>query len=213
MSPLPWSLKAALSALALAVAAGQGVAQTPAQPYAGMQTRDIKSLSPEQMSDLAAGRGMGLALAAELNGYPGPAHVLDLADKLGLSDEQRTKVNQLFESMKSEAVPIGQKLVTAERDLNREFAERTITPERLKAATAAIGAIRGELRNTHLKYHLSTATLLNSDQIRRYAELRGYSTVATVPGAKSDSINRMAPALGAMGGAMHQHMMGTMRGE
>jgi hypothetical protein len=213
MPLLPWSLKAALSALALAVAAGQGVAQTPAQPYAGMQTRDIKSLSPEQMSDLAAGRGMGLALAAELNGYPGPAHVLDLADKLGLSDEQRMKVNQLFESMKSEAVPIGQKLVTAERDLNREFAERTITPERLKAATAAIGAIRGELRNTHLKYHLSTAALLNPDQIHRYAELRGYTAIATAPSLNSGSTNSEAPTQRTMSGAMHQHMMGTMRGE
>lgn len=213
MSLLPWSLKTSLSALALAVAAGQGVAQTPAQPYGGMQTRDIKSLSPEQMSDLAAGRGMGLALAAELNGYPGPAHVIELAEQLGLTDEQRAKVNQLFESMKSEAVPIGQKLVTAEQNLNKEFAERTITQERLKAATAAIGAIRGELRNTHLKYHLSTAALLNPDQIRRYAELRGYGAVATAPGADSDSMNGMAPAHGAMGGAMHQHMMGTMRGE
>ncbi len=213
MSLLPWSLKAMLSVLALALAAGQGVAQTPAQPYAGMQTRDIKSLSPEQISDLAAGRGMGLALAAELNGYPGPAHVLDLADKLRLTDEQRTKVNQLFESMKSEAVPVGQKLVTAERNLNREFAERTITPERLKAATAAIGAIRGELRNTHLKYHLATAALLSPDQIRRYAELRGYTAVATAPGANSGSTNGKAPAQGAMSGPMHQHMMGAMHGE
>ena len=37
------------------------------------------------MADLRAGRGMGLALAAELNGYPGPAHVLELADKLDLA--------------------------------------------------------------------------------------------------------------------------------
>jgi hypothetical protein len=178
-----------------------------------MQTRDIKSLSPEQISDLAAGRGMGLALAAELNGYPGPAHVLDLADKLRLTDEQRTKVKQLFESMKSETVPIGQKLIAAERDLNRQFAERTITPERLKVATAAIGEMRGELRHAHLKYHLLTAALLNPDQIRRYAELRGYTAVATAPGPNSESTNGDAPAQGAMSGLMHQHMMGATHGE
>ena len=43
-------------------------AQQPAQPYAGMQTRQIKALSAEQIADLKAGRGMGLAMAAELNG-------------------------------------------------------------------------------------------------------------------------------------------------
>lgn len=43
-------------------------------PYAGLPAREIKALSPEEIADLAAGRGMGLALAAELNGYPGPRH-------------------------------------------------------------------------------------------------------------------------------------------
>ena len=52
-------------------------------PYSGMQSRPIKALSEQQIADLRAGRGMGLALPAELNGYPGPVHVLELADKLG----------------------------------------------------------------------------------------------------------------------------------
>ena len=51
-------------------------------PYAEMQGRSIKALSDQQIADLNTGRGMGLALAAELNGYPGPSHVLELADKL-----------------------------------------------------------------------------------------------------------------------------------
>jgi hypothetical protein len=41
----------------------------------GMQSRPIKALSDQQVSDLRAGRGMGLALAAELNGYPGPSPI------------------------------------------------------------------------------------------------------------------------------------------
>ena len=60
-------------------------------PYAGMQSRPIKALSDQQVSDLRAGRGMGLALAAELNGYPGPSHVLEFADQLELSAEQRSR--------------------------------------------------------------------------------------------------------------------------
>jgi hypothetical protein len=73
-------------------------------PYAGMHAREIKALSQEQVADLTNGRGMGLALAAELNGFPGPSHVLELADKLDLTSDQRASINMLFDSMKAEAV-------------------------------------------------------------------------------------------------------------
>jgi len=58
------------------------------QPYSVMQTRDVKALSEEQIADLKAGRGMGLALAAELNGYPGPKHLLELIPTLTKSDRR-----------------------------------------------------------------------------------------------------------------------------
>jgi hypothetical protein len=151
--------------------AGAASAQT---PYAGMQTRPIKALSEQQQADLAAGRGIGLALAAELNGYPGPAHVLELADRLELSPDQRVRVQALFDSMKAEAVPLGAKLIERETELDKQFASRTVTPESLKAATSAAAATQGELRETHLKYHLSTVAVLSSGQMQRYAELRGY---------------------------------------
>lgn len=166
----------ALAALVLATASTHGFSQTPpAQPYAGLEQRQIKALSADDLAELADGRGMGLALAAELNGYPGPRHVLDLSGPLGLTGQQRGAIGQLFDSMRAEAIPLGQKLIAAETDLDRAFADRTITPERLEAATAAIAAIRGALRNTHLKYHLATAALLRAEQITLYAELRGYA--------------------------------------
>src|SRR5262247_2210822 len=71
----------------------------PQQPYAGLETRTIKALSDQQIADLRAGRGMSLALAAELNGFPGPAHVLELAEQLALSEQQRSKVQDLFAAM------------------------------------------------------------------------------------------------------------------
>src|SRR5690242_15684118 len=92
-------------------------------PYAGMQARSIKALSDQQIADLGAGRGMGLALAAELNGYPGPSHVLELADKLELSPDQRAGVQRLFDAMKAEAMPLGAKLIAQESDLDKQFAE------------------------------------------------------------------------------------------
>jgi len=158
-----------LTALLVSSAA---LAQT---PYAGMQTRGVKALSDSQIGDLQAGRGMSLALAAELNGYPGPLHVLELADKLGLSAEQRGKVQQLFDSMKVEAVSFGAKLIEQEAELDRQFSGRTIAAESLKSLTAAIAVTQGQLRETHLKYHLSTAALLTPQQIEQYAQLRGYA--------------------------------------
>jgi hypothetical protein len=155
----------------LFLVSGFAFAQT---PYAGMQTRPIKALSEQQVADLGAGRGMGLALAAELNGYPGPAHVLELAGQLDLSADQRAGVTRLFDSMKAEAVPLGSKLIEQEADLDRQLASRTVTPESLKASTAAVAMTQGALRETHLKYHLSTVAILAPGQMQRYAELRGY---------------------------------------
>jgi Spy/CpxP family protein refolding chaperone len=149
-----------------------------AQPYAGLQTRPLKALSDDQLADLREGRGMGLALAGELNGYPGPKHVLDLAKELRLTDAQRARTQQLFDAMKAEAVPLGQQLIAAETDLDRQFSGRTITPASLTAATAAIGATQGTLRATHLKYHLAMMDVLTPVQIARYGELRGYGTAA-----------------------------------
>jgi LTXXQ motif family protein len=164
-----------ISAALLLTSAATADAQT---PYAGMQTRPIKALSEQQMADLSAGRGMGLALAAELNGYPGPVHVLELADKLNLSPDQRAGIQRLFDSMKAEAVPLGARLIEQEADLDRQFAGHTVTPDSLRASIAAAAATQGALRETHLKYHLSTVAVLSPGQIQRYAELRGYDSEA-----------------------------------
>ena len=148
------------------------------QPYAGLQARPIKALSEEQIADLRAGRGMSLALAAELNGYPGPAHVLELESSLGLSDAQRRKAQELFAAMQAEAIPLGEQLIAQERELDRQFAERTITEASLALVMQSIGATQAMLRTAHLKYHLAMLTVLTPHQAQRYAELRGYAADA-----------------------------------
>jgi Spy/CpxP family protein refolding chaperone len=150
-------------------------AQT-SQPHSGLETRPIKALSAEQIADLKAGRGMGLALVAELNGYVGPVHVLELADSLHLAADQRAKMEELFAAMKAEAIPLGEVLIAQESDLDRQFADRTITEASLAAATQAIGSTRAALRAAHLKYHLAATEVLAPMQIQRYAELRGYTS-------------------------------------
>jgi Spy/CpxP family protein refolding chaperone len=165
---------------AMALLAGPQVAWAQAhQPYAGLQGRPIKAVSEQQMADLRAGRGMGLALAAELNGYPGPMHVLELAQPLGLTEGQRNKMAELFDAMKAEAITLGESLIAAEADLDRQFAGKTVTDTSLAAAVGSVAAAQGALRLAHLKYHLATVAVLSPEQIKRYADLRGYSGVAS----------------------------------
>ena len=152
-----------------------GTAALAQQPYAGMETRAIKALSDQQIGDLKAGRGMGLALAAELNGYPGPVHAIELADKLGLSSDQIARLKALFEAMKAETVPLGVQLIAEEQNLDNAFAGRTITLASLDAETQKIGAIQASLRAAHLKYHLSTVAVMTPEQVEKYNQLRGYS--------------------------------------
>src|SRR5450631_1233965 len=161
-----------LTIAALGLSIGAAVAQ---KPYAGIQTRSIEALSNQQIADLHAGRGMGLALAAELNGYPGPSHLLELADQMGLSDAQRNSARSMFEVMKAETIPIGERLIEQEATLDKLFADKIITLDKLSAATAEIGATQADLRAAHLKHHLSTVAILEPAQIQQYAALRGYS--------------------------------------
>jgi hypothetical protein len=144
-------------------------------PYAGLQVRPIKALSDQQIADLQAGRGMGMALPAELNGYPGPSHLLELADRLGLSDAQRRDIQGMFEAMKAEAIPIGKRLIAQEAALDTLFASHGATPDAISKATAEIGETQGKLRAAHLKYHLLTVAMLEPSQIERYAQSRGYA--------------------------------------
>jgi hypothetical protein len=163
-----------MTAAVMTLIVGGSLAQTQ-QPYAGLQSRPIKALSDRELADLRAGRGMGLALAAELNGYPGPAHEIELADALALTAEERGRMQHLYETMKAEAIALGERLIDQEADLDRGFATRTITPAILEAATTRIGQTQAELRATHLRYHLTTVEVLTPDQVRRYSELRGYT--------------------------------------
>ncbi|MBA1158847.1 Spy/CpxP family protein refolding chaperone [Microvirga mediterraneensis] len=161
-------------ATVLAALSSAQAQHAPASSYSDLQHRPVKALSEEQIADLRAGRGMGLALSAELNGYPGPVHVLELGEKLGLTLDQRTRMQELLAAMKAETVPLGERLIEQETALNRQFATKSVTPASLQTATAEIGATQGALRRAHLHYHLSTLEVLTPEQVSRYNELRGY---------------------------------------
>ncbi len=161
---------------------GQAVAvATPAPgPYAGQQTRSIKALSETQTQDLLTGKGMELAKAAELNGYPGPMHTLELAAPLALSPEQKQASQALMERHKADARRLGAELVEAERALDQSFQTRQIDVASLKGHTDRIAHLQATLRKAHLETHLQQTALLTPRQIDRYAELRGYTNGSPV---------------------------------
>jgi len=146
----------------------------PLSPYTGQEKQEIKTLSAEEIQGYLSGSGMGLAKAAELNHYPGPRHVLDLAEPLQLSEEQRQQTQIIFEDMRTEAIRLGQQLVDRERHLETLFAAGTISEAQLEQLVADLATIHGQLRAAHLRAHLTQRTILTPEQLRRYDELRGY---------------------------------------
>jgi hypothetical protein len=153
----------------------------PVSPYAGQQTREIKALSAQEIDDLLNARGMALAKAAELNGNPGPLHTIELAGDLGLTPEQLRAVRDLKARVDAAAIPVGTDIIQVERELDRHFADGTITETRLDALMSMLGSLQGRLRGIHLAAHLETKVLLNAQQIARYNELRGYTSKEDEP--------------------------------
>lgn len=165
-----------LPILMLGLAAHAGSShQSHTSKYAGEEKRALKSLSPDDLAELRRGGGWGLAKAAELNGVPGPAHLLELKDQIPLDDAQISAIEQLFEQMQTKAIEEGQNLIALERELEDHFKNRTITDDILRASLEAIAEARKELRYIHLATHLKTPEILSQDQIRKYNSLRGYS--------------------------------------
>jgi len=164
------------------VAPLQAAAPAPSS-YAGQQTRDIKSLSAEDVSSMLAGKGMGYAKAAELNGYPGPAHVLELSSQLELSTAQQEASAALFASMQAKAVALGRELVAEERRLDEAFAQRTVSPQSLPPMLTRIGELQAQLRAAHLDAHLQQVRILTPRQVAEYNRLRGYAVAGDAPAA------------------------------
>jgi Spy/CpxP family protein refolding chaperone len=173
MKNLPRTILAA--SLAALAAAGGALAQHGQQPYAGQEKRAVKALSDAEIADLLAGRGMGLAKAAELNGYPGPAHLLENAAALKLTDEQRRGIEAIRARMAAAAEALGREVLARERELDVAFAEGRIDAAALKAKTDEIAALMGRLRAVHLAAHIEARPLLTPEQIADYNKLRGYS--------------------------------------
>ncbi len=145
-----------------------------ASPYSGFENREIKALSDEDRDRLLSGHGMGLALAAELNRFPGPKHVIELAAELELDADQVLTAREIFEEMERSARSLGRDVLREEALLDARFADGTIDLERLTRSVQEIARLRGELRLVHLIAHLRMRAVMSEEQIEEYDRVRGY---------------------------------------
>ena len=144
--------------------------------YIGQEKREIKSLSSDDIKELRAGAGWGLAKAAELNGLPGPKHILEMKKEIELTAEQERAVVAVYNDMHTEAIALGHKLIEYEKELNNRFAEISIDEKVLDQLLTKISETYKSLRYTHLSAHLKTPGILTEAQIQKYNKLRGYSS-------------------------------------
>src|SRR2546425_1383287 len=163
---------------ALVFAVGASAAD---QPYAGPQTRSVKALSDLEIADYLQGHGMGLSKVAELNHYPGPRHVLDQADDLGLSPAQLAKAREIWQAMDAKARALGETIVAKELALETSFSSGAATPVDTLAVLDELARLQADLRYTHLSAHLAMRSVLSAEQISKYDSLRGYSDGSVAP--------------------------------
>jgi Spy/CpxP family protein refolding chaperone len=170
--------RAAILISALVFAAGAAAAD---QPYAGLQTRSIKALSDQEIADYRQGNGMGLSKVAELNHDPGPRHVLDQADDLGLSPTQLAKAKEIWQAMDVKARALGETIVAKETVLEESYSTGAATPADTRAVVDELARLQADLRYTHLSAHLAMRSVLSADQISKYDALRGYADGTVAP--------------------------------
>lgn len=137
---------------------------------AGLESR---TLARQEVTSLLKGHAMGMAAVAEMNGYPGPRHVLELKEELQLTPDQRFATSRLLGLVQGQARALGQRIVEAEQQLDVGMADGRLSREQVRQFIQNIASLRSQLRYTHIDAHLEQKKILNPEQIARYYELRG----------------------------------------
>lgn len=164
--------------------AGPAQAQHQVQPYATLKERPIKALSAEDIAGLRAGRGMAMALPAELNRYPGPMHVLENESALGLTASQKAALEQQMAAMREAAISLGELIIARESALEGHFRSAAADAGTIDRLTSEIAVLYGQLRAVHLRTHLVTRATLTEPQLATYQTLRGYDGTGASPTRK-----------------------------
>ena len=127
---------------------------------------------PADRAILLNGEGAGQGIFAEVQGYPGPRHVLDMAKDLQLTDSQKKTVQTIFADMQGRAKELGQTIVNIEEEFASAFAQGLVTEKSIRDDSEEIGRLRGKLRAVHLVAHVKTQKILSANQVSLYKKLR-----------------------------------------
>jgi len=167
-------MKNIITAIAIGVFSLSSLANTTSS-YVGQETREIKALSQQDVLSYLNGKGLGYAKAAELNQYPGPSHVLEMAKNLNLSEEQVKLTQEIFNNMEERAQFLGKQFVDKEQELDHLFSKGTVDEVSLKKVLSDIGMLQSNIRFVHLSAHLEQKALLTKHQVNLYSKFRGYN--------------------------------------
>jgi len=127
---------------------------------------------PPDRDGLLNAEGMGQARVAELNGYPGAKHVLELAKELSLTEGQKKSVREIYEEMRTRVKELGKRIIDIEEEMNDAFKDGLVSAKSISDDAEQVGKLRGRLRAVHLVAHLRTKNVLTTKQIELYKKLR-----------------------------------------
>ena len=135
------------------------------------QTARSQPIPPDREL-LERGAGAGMASYADLNGYPGPKHILEMRDTLRLTDGQEKDIEAIFDEMSENARTKGESIIAKEMELDSKFRLGVATMPNIRRLTGEIGMLRGELRAVHMTAHIQAREILTKQQIALYNTIR-----------------------------------------
>jgi hypothetical protein len=134
---------------------------------------------PPDRDALEQGSGGGMASYADPNDFPGPKHILDLADTLRLSEDQIKQIEAIADAMSAESRSLGMRIIEREETLEELFRTGTALEGQTRSIAVEIGTLRGRLRAVHLIAHIQARDILAGRQRDLYTSLRyGRQTTA-----------------------------------
>lgn len=163
------AMKNILSGLTVLIFVFQAAGANPPREVPSMMTL-------KQMQAYLEGEPVDETLPAQAFGYPHPRQVLDLGKELALTAEQKKRMDYILTTTRSDARALGKKIVGEELLLDDLFrkgnADLPSFYAELGNRLESIGGWRWRLRVAHLSLYVKTKMALNSDQLRKYHELR-----------------------------------------
>ena len=160
-----WEKALGAGLLSLLAVASQAPAERP--PSHPREALHYICLQMEQEA-LENGQGLGMALVADRNGFPGPRHILDMKEQLQLNSDQERKAQDLFDRMHTRAVVLGKEVLAKEAALERLFS----ADEPDEAGVRRLLAESAALRWVHLSAHLEARGMVTPEQLHLYHTAR-----------------------------------------